>query len=254
MSEKPFEPSTVTKPIQLLAAWLIGLILINTSFLGGAVAVHTPSWAPALLVIAAVANVPLFLFCLFMLQTKFRPEMQEDSFYNKYLERRYSEQTQKIEIVSVEGSENDGVMPRKSENITIVNTKNSIVISDYKIRANDLLENFQEIVNRLGQVGLKVDSTFGSTSEKKGRPEKFGLSVGSNSHIEVFQKVLSILLDFGLEYVAFAPESYSKGGIYIGSYIHEVDISVIKNVNRDLITDLMKEGLHEMELRRLLRV
>lgn len=34
MTEKPFEPSTVTKPIQLLAAWLIGLILINGSFLG----------------------------------------------------------------------------------------------------------------------------------------------------------------------------------------------------------------------------
>lgn len=43
-----------------------------------------------MLAIAAVANVPIFILSLFLLQTKFRPEMQEDSFYSQHLERKYS--------------------------------------------------------------------------------------------------------------------------------------------------------------------
>ncbi len=80
------EPHKVTKPIQLLAAWLLGLILIDGSFLSAAGFLKQPPWVPIVLVIAAVCNVPLFLASLFLLQTKFRPEMQEDSFYSKYLE------------------------------------------------------------------------------------------------------------------------------------------------------------------------
>ncbi len=91
MSSENIRPERITKPIQLLAAWLLGLILINTSFLTAASQIHSPSWASGLLLIASVINVPLFLASLFLLQTKFRPEMQEDTFYSKYLERRYTE-------------------------------------------------------------------------------------------------------------------------------------------------------------------
>jgi len=80
------EPHKVTKPIQLLAAWLLGLILIDGSFLSAAGFLTQPPWVSIVLVIAAVCSVPLFLASLFLLQTKFRPEMQEASFYSKYLE------------------------------------------------------------------------------------------------------------------------------------------------------------------------
>jgi hypothetical protein len=90
MSTENIKPDKITKPIQLLAAWLLGLILINASFLTAASQIHKPEWAASMLVIATVANVPLFLISLFLLQTKFRPEMQEDTFYSKYLERKYS--------------------------------------------------------------------------------------------------------------------------------------------------------------------
>lgn len=43
-----------------------------------------------MLTIAAVINVPIFIVSLFLLQTKFRPEMQEDTYYSQYLERKYS--------------------------------------------------------------------------------------------------------------------------------------------------------------------
>ena len=75
----------ITKPIQLLAAWLIGLVLTNTIFLGAAVYIPSSIWTHYVLVIASVLNVPLFLFSIFILQTKYRPELQEDSFYADYI-------------------------------------------------------------------------------------------------------------------------------------------------------------------------
>jgi hypothetical protein len=84
--DERIEPHKVTKPIQLLAAWLLGLIAVDGSFLTAAAVLKQPQWASTLLIIAAVCNVPLFLVSLFLLQTRFRPEMQEDSYYSKYLE------------------------------------------------------------------------------------------------------------------------------------------------------------------------
>ncbi|QRF61712.1 hypothetical protein [Variovorax paradoxus] len=88
MAEHQISPEKVTKPIQLLAAWLVGLILVNASFLFSAQKITNPSWAGAVLVIAAVTNVPVFIAALFLLQTKFRPQMQEDSYYSQYLKKR----------------------------------------------------------------------------------------------------------------------------------------------------------------------
>lgn len=87
MSEQNINPHHVTKPIQLLAAWLVGLVLINSSFLGSAYLITKPDWAAGLLVIAAVLNVPIFLILIFFLQTRFRAELQEDTFYSKHLEK-----------------------------------------------------------------------------------------------------------------------------------------------------------------------
>jgi hypothetical protein len=87
MPEQRINPEKVTKPIQLLAAWLVGLILVNASFLLGAQQITKPDWASSLLVIAAVLNVPVFIVALFLLQTKFRPQMQEDSYYAQYLQQ-----------------------------------------------------------------------------------------------------------------------------------------------------------------------
>jgi len=86
MPEHNVEPHRVTKPIQLLAAWLVGLFVIDGLFLTTAKLIHQPDWLAPLLVVAAVVNVPLFLICIFVLQTRFRPEMQEDAFYSTYIQ------------------------------------------------------------------------------------------------------------------------------------------------------------------------
>jgi hypothetical protein len=87
MAEHKINPEKVTKPIQLLAAWLVGLIAVNGSFLLAAHQISRPDWASALLVVCSALNVPVFIVALFLLQTKFRPQMQEDSYYSQYLER-----------------------------------------------------------------------------------------------------------------------------------------------------------------------
>ncbi len=88
--------------MQLLAAWLTGLIIVDGLFLMAAAKVESPNWAPGVLVIAAIVNVPLFLVCLFLLQTKFRAEMQEDVYYSKYLERQYTTEILPVETANVE--------------------------------------------------------------------------------------------------------------------------------------------------------
>lgn len=90
MSVHKITPEKVTRPIQLLAAWLTGLVIVDGSFLTAASHISQPDWATGVLVIASVINVPIFLISIFLLQTKYRPEMQEDIYYSKYLERQFS--------------------------------------------------------------------------------------------------------------------------------------------------------------------
>ncbi len=101
MVEQKIRPEKITKPIQLLAAWLTGLVLVDGSFLTAASYVSEPTWAPGLLVIAAVLNVPIFLVALFLLQTRFRPQMLEDSYYSHYLEREYSRSSESSKPIDI---------------------------------------------------------------------------------------------------------------------------------------------------------
>ena len=62
------------------------MIAIDGSFLVAAANIESPSWASSVLVIAAVLNVPVFIASLFILQTKFRPQIQDDEYFSRYLE------------------------------------------------------------------------------------------------------------------------------------------------------------------------
>jgi hypothetical protein len=85
MPRQEIQPHRVTRPFQLLAAWLVTLIALDGAFLAGARMVAEPRWVAGTLSIAAVANVPIFLLSMFLLQTRFRPEMQDDRYYSTYL-------------------------------------------------------------------------------------------------------------------------------------------------------------------------
>ena len=86
MSEGDIKPHDVTRPIQLLAACLVALIALDGSLLAAAGAIARPTWAPAVLVVAAVVNIPLFVGLLFLLLTRYRREMQADRYYARHLD------------------------------------------------------------------------------------------------------------------------------------------------------------------------
>jgi prokaryotic YEATS domain len=82
------EPHRITKPIQLMAVWFVALLLIDSAFLAAAFQISTPSWVTPTLVIAAITFVPLFLTGVFLMQTVFRNELQEDPYYSEFLKRK----------------------------------------------------------------------------------------------------------------------------------------------------------------------
>ena len=212
------DASKVTKPIQLLAAWLVGLIAVNGSFLGAAAVLAKPDWASGALVVAAMVNVPLFLVCLFLLQTKFRPEMQEDSYYSRHLERMYSEQTQKISYV--QGSTGLDTITSRALEVDHIKPASTSKLKYRYISINDFLPKYRDIIDRLTEAGLRPTDTFGSTSEDPVPLKKFVVSIGRNAPLRIAQKVIETVKPFGLDGIGigdhFAPEN-----IYIGAYSYD---------------------------------
>ena len=224
MQDPRIEPPKITKPIQLLAAWLAGLVLANGSFLTTAALITTPSWAPGALVVAAIANVPLFLFCLFLLQTKFRPEMQEDEFYHRYLEKRYSALTGKTEIVESSSM----VAPRTKSERQLVRHPDpfeSTIRSDREetqITINDMLPSYSALIADLQKVGIRLQQTFGSTSENPRIPKPFVVSFGEGAPIATLKNILRVAQKHGIEGLAFARNmDFSANRIYIGAYSYD---------------------------------
>ena len=85
MEDNKIEPHKITKPIQLMAVWFVALLLIDSELLTAATFIKAPCWIPPLLVISAICFIPLFLVGIFLMQTVFRRELQEDPYYSKWL-------------------------------------------------------------------------------------------------------------------------------------------------------------------------
>lgn len=88
MKGHKIEAHKITKPIQLMAVWFVALFLVDSVFLTAAAKISEPAWIRPTLIISAVAFVPLFLAGVFLMQTVFRKELQEDQYYSEWLERQ----------------------------------------------------------------------------------------------------------------------------------------------------------------------
>lgn len=88
MAEAQIQPHKITKPIQILAVSFAALVLLVASFLGAASAIDSPIWLRCVLCISAIVLVPLFLCAVLLLQTKYRPQLQDDEYYAPYLKRQ----------------------------------------------------------------------------------------------------------------------------------------------------------------------
>lgn len=164
MDDHALKPEKITKPIQLLGAWLAGLLAIDSCFLFAA-ARMSPSWESGALTVAAIVNVPLFLLAVFLLQTKFRPELQEDSYYSTYLNRKTNE------LVSVTREDAQIVQLRQR----VIELESKLVstslaqgvldthpaLADLRIGVNRHLEDRSRIGEKLAEFGVVGYSSFG---------------------------------------------------------------------------------------------
>ncbi len=87
MAETKIEPHKITKPIQLTATWLAGLVLLVSVFVAGAGTIKNPPWLAPTFGITAIVMVPSYSTLVFLMQTKFRPQLQEDPFNAIWLQR-----------------------------------------------------------------------------------------------------------------------------------------------------------------------
>jgi hypothetical protein len=85
MSEQKIEPEKITKPIQLMAVWFVALILIDSELFTAATLIKEPNWLPPFLVISAICFILIFIGGIFLMQTVFRKELQDDPYYSKWL-------------------------------------------------------------------------------------------------------------------------------------------------------------------------
>jgi hypothetical protein len=255
MSEQKINPHQVTKPIQLLAAWLVGLILINGSFLSAAKIIESPEWASGCLVIAAVLNVPIFLVLIFFLQTKFRAELQEDTYYSKHLEkvtgtyknadeialiaeRAKQVNNDKIDVLidAVEKlsfslasddirSDALPMLPRKEGEIkkSIVNIGSGNHRSIVKVALNDLIPSYKIILKSLIRAGYSITEIFGSTSKDKRPPKNLIITCNADVPKAALKEIYEIIKPYGFDRIDIDinPRPMELANIYIGSYVDD---------------------------------
>lgn len=110
-----------------MAVWFIALLLIDSLFLTAAAKIVTPPWISPMLAISAMVFVPLFLLGVFLMQTVFRKELQDDKYYSECLKREAeifkdfkpeNESPPKKTIVAVKAGAILTTEPTKIESIT----------------------------------------------------------------------------------------------------------------------------------------
>jgi hypothetical protein len=221
-TSQKIEPQKVTKPIQLLAAWLVGLIVVDGAFLTAAVQLGTGGWERGALIIAAIVNVPLFLFALFLLQTRYRPELQEDVFYSQYLDKKTNT------LVTVDRSEVlDRELTAIRAELRLLTTETERRLSQqrsaipllgvrWRIALNKHLSDFDQLLALLKERGVLVSDVFGAAKPPKGRYVAIAHFLDFQSKLEVLRLAVEMKMD---AYTYFDPiEEEINEQVLIGSY------------------------------------
>lgn len=230
MSEQRIEPHKVTKPIQLLAAWLVGLVITNASFLAASIQMSAGSWERGALVISTIVNVPVFLLALFVLQTRFRAELQEDTFYAEYLSKKSSavirvdkDSSQDAKLDEIERtlasltakSEVDSATAPPSDES---DTAEALDWSNWPVALNHLHPRFPEMREALRTAGIPLTTIFGDDDDV---PKKWIISLSHQLPVTHKVQLLRAVLPFGFDGIQFwtpRREADEDEDVYIGSY------------------------------------
>lgn len=227
------DPNKVTKPIQLLAAWLVGLIAINAIALGAALKLPNGSWERGFLVVASVLNVPAFLGAMFRLQTKFRAELQDDTHYSQYLNKKTSAEvtiqaksTLEARVVALEGQFTGGRVESGAGNGDASDSDDAapstLDWSQWRVALNDHLPNFQGVRRALKDAKIPLVEIFGEAHQKDSeRPENWVVSLNRAMPFSYKLAMLRLLAPFGLDGFQYWTPVRNAGeteDVYIGSY------------------------------------
>lgn len=260
MPDHQIQPHKVTKPIQLVAAWLTGLVLIDAMFLGAAVSLSSETWPHGFLVVAAVINVPIFLSAIFLLQTKFRAELQEDSFYSEYLSKRTSqviridknlEQDAKIAALELQIHQ----LKQAAETTTLLKPSdtpsNAIATAvedwgEWLVAVNGLHPQFNDIVNALETAGIPVETVFGKGAPDS-TPSRWVISINLHIPSKLQVALLRTLMQFNFEgFHRWEPrrdaEEYED--VYIGSYGDEPVVRITPKLRELLAGQTAEKSLN----------
>lgn len=256
MSNQKIDAGKITKPIQLLAVWFIGLILLVSSLLAGAATISSPSWIPAFLAISAVSIIPLFLLFIFLLQTKFRPQMQADEYYHKYLDAQTG-----TEIIETKDSnsplpkQETLVLPELEKQKQILELKSNILQEDILalktlLKNNNQLEEAQELLSnternaeklidfaKASNVSIKVnkkiigiENVYQKLKQNGFDLSQFGekdleykvLSFGINITPEILTEVINYSREINFQYITIIRDRVFtdryRNNVFLGSY------------------------------------
>jgi hypothetical protein len=219
----------ITKPIQLLAAWLSGLVLTNSTFLASAILIGPTIWTHYALITASIINVPLFLASIFILQTKFRPELQEDSYYSNY-------------ILNNRGD----LIKQKETYIQIIKNQETIKTTGfnlfkYTIAINDYIENYKEIENELNNATIPTGHYFGKFNNVKEPPKRWLISINQEMEKDSIIAFLESIIKFKDQFDGFYFDKrleFEDTDIYIGGYKDDVSFLPLNNMILDKIKSL----------------
>jgi hypothetical protein len=235
MEHQKIEPQKVTKPIQLLAAWLVGLIIVNGSFLATASAIDNGSWEHSALIVAAIVNVFVFLGAIFLLQTRFRPELQEDSFYSQYLDKKTNKLVRISRVDKLDSfyakttselKELTEIIKKRQASISVSDVKSEEVSKprdadwgEWKIALSDYLPDFNKIRTELKSENIPVSSIFGTTTSKE-KPKIKHISINPDIEFHKTLRLLRILTKYDFDGFAYGlpVPGVDEEDIYIGGF------------------------------------
>lgn len=249
MTEQQIHPHKITKPMQLLAAWLVGLVLTNATFLGVAANFGKGAWESGALVIAAILNVPIFLVALFILQTKFRAELQEDSFYSEYLSKKTAS------VVRIgKGQASDGKLEEIEAQLIRLSAatqsqgshgenKDEPDWTRWRVGLNSTHPRFKEIREALRSSSIPLAELFGYGEA----PEKWIVSLSNALPAAHKARILKAVLPFGFDGINFwNPErdADETEDVYIGSY----GVSDYATVT-PILSELVEQNIEDVDFK-----
>jgi len=280
LSGSKIKPEKITKPIQLLAVWLTALIILETAYITASVTIKNPEWLSSLFAISAVIFVPLFLVFVFLLQTRFRVEIQEDPYFLEYklnqmtgekkendlIHSNIKESFGKItsEILSINSEtqkqfekliehldkndrqiinhDNLSIIKErlKSTDIKIKKLKESVEWSEMIIKVNYSLERYEDIIKALKENSIEITGTFGREDTDE-KETIFLLSFGRSIDYRHIIFIIKTLLPFGLKYIQCISEEFGA------QYEKGIYIGAFTYRDKNEITEIDNEIINKID-------